>query len=996
MRKEIDSLEASAVLPSACARALASSRFLQRALLARAGAGADAHAPQSDVALSDDARNWLFGLAQTPWDAARIEERFGHHLGALAQAPTVSAQAGQTAPERALRRTRRELLCALVVRDCAGLAPLEEVTQAMTALAELAVRVSLQLFAPQLAAQVGTPVDAQGRALDLLVLAMGKAGAGELNVSSDLDLIFVHRDVAGFTGGTRSPGEPIEGQQFFERLGRRLIVALEEHTAEGFVFRVDMRLRPHGDSGPLAVSMGMLEEYLVREGREWERFAWSKARVISSPVLAAPQVFAQEVAALGALVEPFVYRKYFDFGAIGAIRALHAKIRAQAHRRAAGRAHREWDVKLGRGGIREIEFVAQTFAIMRGGRDHRLRVNGTVPLLERLGQLGLMAAEEASRLIGHYRFLRRLEHALQYRDDAQTHLFPADADARQQVADLLGMDSGDDVLRHYHHVREDVVRAFDAVFPAEPGTGTESVEADAGAIESRALALCGFADPQAGAQRLRDLLASPRVAALPAGARQSVEQLAACAVRLIGRIERERAAQIGAADAAGADALLLRWIRLVETIGRRTTYLSLLAEFPVAHERVLRLLASGGWATQYLLLHPIVLDELIDPRVQPIDDLRAAALAPAQPGAVEPFWQPWVAQIDAQLRAAGADIERQMSLLRDAHHAQVFRLLLADLGAVLTLEALADHLSALADAVLTLTLRAAWRTMGAAQTQAPALAIIAYGKLGGRELGYASDLDLIFVYDAGADPLAADSNAALATQLVRRVIAWLTTVTPSGRLFEIDLRLRPNGNAGLLVTPIEAFERYQSNADGHGAWVWEHQALTRARACAGDAALGQRVEAIRTRVLRQARNPATLAEEVTAMRQRMLDGHRNHSALFDIKHDRGGMVDIEFIVQYLVLAHAQVHEALVVNRGNIGLLALASELHLVDAVAAAGAASAYRRYRGLQHALRLEGAERARVERAIVQAEIDAVLGLWRTVFGSDGPQAAARPPRPR
>jgi len=986
MLNESDRSGPGGALPAAIDRALGASPFLQRALQAqRAAASA---AADGEVAYSG--RSWLIALAREPWSAQRVGAHYALQLEKTARLAKPTQMRGRapapTPVERALRRTRRDLLAGLLVRDCAQLAALEEVTGAMTALADLAVQSLLAELAPALAQRLGTPVNAEGQAVDLLVLAMGKAGAGELNVSSDLDLIFVHGEVAELRAPAGGAARAIDGQEFFAQLGRQLIRGLDEVNEDGFVFRVDMRLRPHGDSGPLAVSLGMLEEYLVREGREWERFAWAKARVIGAPVFSTAQAFVAQAAALHALVEPFVYRKYFDFGAIGAIRQLHQKIREEARRRAHARAHGQWDVKLGRGGIREIEFLAQTFAIMRGGRDHRLRAQGTVSLLKILAGQGLLGDEEANRLVAHYRFLRRLEHALQYREDAQTHVFPADEAARQAVADLLGLDSGEDVLKRYRHAREDVVRSFDAMFPEPVASSAPLRGAADGPIDVQALAQGGFADPPAGAERLRQLLISPKLAA---SARQSVEQLAGRAVQTIAQILEERQAQVGTLAGSGADEILARWIRLMETIGGRSTYLSLLAEYPNAHERVLRLLASGGWPTEYLLRHPIVLDELIDPRVQQTAELSGAG--PTRPGVVEPLWLPWIARVDAQLLAAGTDVERQMNLLRDAHHAQVFRLLLADLGGVLPLEALADHLSALADAVLVLTLRAAWRAMDGARGEprsAPPIAIVAYGKLGGRELGYASDLDLIFVYEEGAESGTSERITALCTQLVRRVIAWLTTITSSGVLFEIDLRLRPNGNAGLLVTPIEAFERYQENADGHGAWVWEHQALTRARACAGDAALGQRVEQIRARVLRQERDAQALAAEVVAMRRRMLEGHQNRSAQFDIKHDRGGMVDVEFIVQFLVLAHAHAHEQLLANRGNIGLLALAGELGLVEATAAQSVANAYRRFRQLQHSLRLNGAQRARVDRDHVCVEIAAVLQLWRSVLGTEEPLA--------
>ncbi len=863
-----------AELTAAFPRLLGASPFLRRSLVS------EGLAPDS-VTGGDRALAWLIELAREPWTGDRVELLYRRHLqtavaaggaaGAAVMSPELISRPGPPSEEevaRALRRTRGQLLCGLLARDGSELATLDEVTGAMTALAEIAVRELLQAIAPDMAARLGVPVDAAGAPQDLLVLAMGKAGSGELNVSSDLDLIFVCGEVAARCRALDGPqiqsgvseagpaarvGRETGGQEFFDRLGRRLIAALGEPDDQGFVFRIDMRLRPHGDAGPLVVGIEMLEEYFLREGREWERFAWAKARVISTPVLSDRQRFAAQCAALDAVVQPFVYRKYFDFGAIGAIRELHQRIGAEARRSkktwrgflAQAReptADRPRNVKLGRGGIREIEFLAQTYCIMRGGRDHRLRERGTVATLRTLSRLGLMVPEQALRLIEDYRFLRRLEHALQYRDDAQTHVLPTAAADLQAVAQLLAMASADELMDRYARVSDEVARSFDGLFPVEDQApaGADASGAVSGRIDADVLQALGFVDAAASADRLRQLLASARLSAMSIPARSAVARLAAQAARLIAAMTQGEPAEGGAT----ADELLLRWIRLIEVIGRRSTYFSLLVEYPRAHERVLRLLATGGWPTEYLLRHPILLDELIDPRPQRFADDRTLDDVEAVPGAAEPYWEPWITEIGEQLDASAGDMERQMNILRDAHHAQVFRLLLADLGGELRLEALADHLSALADAVLKLALRGAWRSLESGRPElapgdVPRLAVIAYGKLGGRELGYASDLDLAFVFEEGNDPQAVERNTVLCTQLVRRLLTWLTSVTSSGVLFEIDLRLRPNGNAGLLVTPIAAFERYQTNADGHGAWVWEHQALTRARACAGDPGAGR-------------------------------------------------------------------------------------------------------------------------------------------------------------
>ncbi|HYM28926.1 MAG TPA: hypothetical protein VET66_12315, partial [Steroidobacteraceae bacterium] len=419
---------------------------------------------------------------------------------------------------------------------------------------------------------------------------------------------------------------------------------------------------------------------------------------------------------------------------------------------------------------------------------------------------------------------------------------------------------------------------------------------------------------------------------------------------------------------AGIDETFARWVQLLEVMAGRSTYVALLDEYPRALARVIRLLGAGRWPSEYLSRHPVLLDELLDERIA--DEAFGAERLRA-----------WAERLDAELRQAGDDTERLMNLLREAPHAQVFRLLMADLDGRLGVEALADQLSALADATLDLSLAALWRLQRGEQAPAPRLAVVGYGKLGGKELGYASDLDLIFVYD-DPDP----ESPTVYAQLVRRWVNWLSTPTSSGVLFDIDMRLRPNGNAGLLVSSMDAFSRYQLAADGRGAWTWEHQALTRARACAGDRQLGQRIEALRRRVLSQPRDAGALAADVLAMRARMLQGHPNRSALFDLKHDRGGMVDIEFAVQFLVLAHASRHPELLDNLGNIALLRIAADLGLIDPGAAQATALAYRHYRLLQHGLRLNGAEFARIEHAEVASHIEAVRTLWRSVFGTDAP----------
>jgi [glutamine synthetase] adenylyltransferase / [glutamine synthetase]-adenylyl-L-tyrosine phosphorylase len=923
------------------------SHFIERALQFEAGAD-----PAARAALLD---TWL----RSAWSADRMRGE----LDAAGATPDAASRFAAN-----IRRLRRRVIASIVVRDVTGACGLPEVVSTMTALAELAIERAVAVHAVELAQIHGIPTSADGVPQDLLVVGMGKLGGAELNVSSDIDLIFVYDE----DGETRAPAgggtvRSLSNHEFFSRLGRRVIPALNDVTADGFVFRVDMRLRPNGDAGPLAVSSAMLEEYLMVQGREWERFAWLKGRVVSAPVFATAEQFEQQAQSMAGVVRPFVYRKYLDFGAISALRELRALIRAESSRRNAGRAERTDNVKLGRGGIREIEFIAQAFQIIRGGRDPSLRSRSTRETLATLGAQGVLTEDVCAKLAASYTFLRNLEHALQYVDDAQTHVLPTDASARDRIARLLGAAGVDAMLAEYRAVQECVASVFDSVFaeptptPAGapmPASWNAPGDADDGALVEH-LQEQGFRDPTATAHRLRGVVSGRRVQAASESARVGIERLLQRA--LVAAIELSHGS--GSSHDIGPDEHFARFARLAEVIAGRNTYVTLLNQFPHAFDRVMRMLAASRWATDYLVLHPILLDELLDERLHER----------------EPDWVTWSAGVRRQLDEADGDQERQMNLLRDVHHAQVLRLLVADLDGRLTVERLADHLSALADHTLGLTLERVWLTIAKRHREEPRFAVIGYGKLGGKELGYVSDLDLIFLFD-DEHPDAPEVYSVLA----RRLVTWLTTQTSSGNLFDIDLRLRPNGNAGLMVSSFEAFARYQRNVDGLGAWVWEHQALTRARFCTGDAALGRRFEEERAGVLTQVRELDHLKTEVLAMRARMLDGHPNPSALFDLKHDRGGMVDIEFIVQFLVLAHAHRHVDLVRNLGNIALLRMAGGLGLIDAALAAEVADAYRTFRRLQHRLRLNGAERARVEPTEVETEAGAVRRLWRDVFGVD------------
>jgi glutamate-ammonia-ligase adenylyltransferase len=849
----------------------------------------------------------------------------GAEIRSMLQAHSVADEAGLL---HALREVRKASVMRIMTRDLNGLADLAEVVGSVTALAEECVRFALARLHESLAQVHGTPHAAGAQApQSLLVLGMGKLGGQELNVSSDIDLIFLYPD-EGETHGSR----PLSAHEYFTRLGRKLINALSSYTADGYVFRVDMRLRPYGDSGPLVMSFPMLENYLLSQGREWERYAWVKAREITG----------QPDAELMALVTPFVYRRHLDYSAFASLRELHAQIRAEV-----GRRELHDNIKLGPGGIREIEFVTQVFQIVRGGRDADLRLRPTLATLARLGQRQLLPHEAVQQLREAYVFLRNLEHRLQYLEDQQTQMLPAGDGDRAVIARSMGFPDFASFQTELERHRASVTRHFDSVFADPHAQRSDHPLAGVwrGADEEKAraqLAAAGYSDGAEILRRLVELRQGALYRRMSASTQARVDRLVPRLLEVAAEFDRP-------------DATLERLARVLESIGRRESYLALLLEYPAVLHRLATLASASPWAADFLARHPILLDELITP----------VHLEP-------PDWAALAAALADELDAAGS-MERQMDVLRHFKQVRTMHLLMQDLAGTLPLEKLSDHLSDLADLVLAQVLRLAWSGLRSRHCDAPAFAVVGYGKLGGKELGYASDLDLIFLYDD--EHRDAQENYA---RLAQRINTWLTSFTPAGVLYETDLRLRPDGASGLLVSRLEAFAEYQRSK----AWVWEHQALTRARFVAGDAVIGERFERLRVDILRMPRALDTLRAEVASMRQRMLEGHPNRSGLFDLKHDRGGIVDVEFIVQYLVLGHANAHPQLTGNKGNLALLRMAGDIGLIDRAAAEAVHHSYREFRRMQHALRLQGEAYARVEREKMEGLAAPVLALWGQVFG--------------
>ena len=856
---------------------------------------------------------------------AGVEHPFGadEMRALLAQEPATD-EAGL---KRALRVLRQRVMLRLMARDLGGMAALAEVVATATTLAEVTITHALACLDERLTAQHGAPIGAEsGRAQQLHVVGMGKLGGAELNVSSDIDLVFIYPE----EGETRSP-RPISNHEYFMRLGRQLIAALSEMTADGHVFRVDMRLRPYGDDGPLASSLEMLENYFVTQGREWERYAWIKARPLTG----------DRATELVELVHPFVYRRHLDYNALASLRDLHRQIQREVERRdIAG------NIKLGPGGIREIEFMAQLFQLIRGGHDSALRLQPTLALLPLLAERNLLPAAAVSELTAAYCFLRNLEHRLQYLDDQQTHVLPQEESDRALIAEAMGLPDYPALAAELERHRSRVTRHFEEIFTASPG-GEHALahlwqETTVPETAAAALAALGFREPPAIEQRLRAMRASGRYREMPAASQSRLDRLVPMVVEM-------------AAAGRDPDATLDRLLDLLESISRRGSYLALLEEYPQALARLAAMMGASPWVAQYLTQHPILLDELLDNRT-----LYAA-----------PDWAAAAGELRAQVDNAAGDAEKQMDVLRHFKHARTLRLIAQDLAGFLPLETLSDHLSDLAGVVLEEVLRVCW-PLRPVHRAVPRFAVIAYGKLGGKELGYASDLDLVFLYDDAA-PEAPETYARYA----QRINAWLTGITPAGVLYETDLRLRPDGAGGLLVSPLESFREYQARH----AWVWEHQALTRARFVAGDRDIGAGFERLRVAILSQERELAALRGDITAMRRKLLDSHPNRTALFDLKHDRGGIIDVEFIVQYLVLGYAHRHTGLTANIGNLALLKLAANLKLIAAPRALAAHDAYRRFRQLQHGLRLQGEKYARSAPAAVADARRAVQALWDEVF---------------
>ena len=812
---------------------------------------------------------------------------------------------------RVLRQFRNRHLVRILWQELDGGCPLWQTLGNLSALADACIRVAVCWAHAATVARFGEPRNQQGQAQQLIVLGMGKLGGGELNVSSDVDLIFLYGD-SGQTDGRRA----LDNGDFFARVSRQITKLLSTVTEDGFVYRVDTRLRPFGESGPLAVSLVALEHYLLTQARDWERYAMIKARAVVGA--------ESDVVELDALLRPFVFRRYLDYNAIDALRALKRKIALSVRQRGM-----QDNIKLGQGGIREVEFIVQAFQLVRGGREPRLRERSIRRVFPVLAELGLLETDEVDALREAYVFLRRAENALQAMRDRQVHSLPEDAADRARLACMLDFADWAGCVAAINAVRATVSTRFDGLFSEEGTEQTAGEEVDAAAIWAR------FGSPELDlgqrAELLEEVGIEPQDGVVEALIEVAMgawyERLAAPA-----RLRVDRLVPLllhsapAAADRAGTThgATVLRGVRFVRAVAGRSGYLQVLIDHPPALDRLVDLFAHSGWIAKFVTRHPIVLDELVGPS--------ANRALPSRQGLHEELAR-------EVRRIAPADLEQQMDALRQWRNAHVLHVACAELDGELGIMQVSDQLSwlaeALVDAVLELVAPPLEQRFGRptcvvdGESCRPHIGIVAYGKLGGLELGYGSDLDLVFVHDSrgsaqltdGAKPI---ENAVFYGRLARAFATFMSTRTPAGVLYEIDTRLRPNGQSGLLVTAFEAYEQYQRQQ----AWTWEHQALVRSRMVAGVAALQQRFDAMRVTVLQQPRSVDVLRGEVVAMRQRMRENLASGRAGgMDLKQDAGGVVDIEFLVQYLVLAHASAH---------LELCAVTDNIRLLDALQTAG------------------------------------------------------------
>ncbi len=855
-----------------------------------------------------------------------------------------------------LRTFRNREIARIAWRDIIGGVDVVDITAELSDFADACVAGAVSWTAEQLRERFGVPLDSQGRPLSLVTIAMGKLGGRELNFSSDIDLIFAFPRSGYTKGGTRE----VSHQEFFDRQSKLLIGLLNEPTSDGFVFRVDMRLRPFGDSGPPTSNFDALEHYYQLHGRDWERYALIKARTITGA--------RADQETLNALLKPFVYRRYLDYGALEAVREMKGLINAEVARK-----ELPYDVKLGAGGIREIEFIGQTLQLIRGGREQRLQQRSILGVLAAAASLNLLDEKDSSALTLAYLFLRRVEHRLQQVSDQQTHRLPTLPNEQSRLAYAFDVDTYAQFIEAFECHTAIVERCFAELLTPEKveHEGSPVRESGASAIwlkptyDDSAITKIGFSDSTA-VRLVIEQLKHPRfLGRLSRQGRERFNRLMPKFIETLGR--------------RAPNALTFaRLATLLQAIARRSVYLSLLADHPVTLERLIDLYDASPWIAGQITQQPLLLDELLDPRT---------LYSPAGP-------EQLISALDTALNQLDAgNEERVMDALRQFKNQQVLKVAASDVMELFPVAEVSNQLSHIAGALLHHAIALASLTLNTkhgppmceqdGQSSPVEFAIVAYGKLGGFELGYGSDLDLIFIHDgksinertSGPRRVA---NGVYFTRLVQRIIHYLETRTAAGRAYEVDIRLRPSGASGLLVSSVTAFHEYQQR----DAWTWEHQALVRARAVAGSPQTMAAFEHSRAEILCQARDPEALRVEIVEMRERMrVELDRSTASDFDLKQGNGGITDIEFMVQYWVLRWANEHHELLAFTDNLRLLEILAQLGLISSDNGATLHNAYFAYRAEVHRCALQETD-VLVSNNSFSTHRGAVVALWQDTLG--------------
>jgi len=845
-----------------------------------------------------------------------------------------------------IRQFRNRQLVRIAIRDIGGLADLSETMGDLTAIAEASLQVAHDYLFVQCCKGKGTPKLSGGQPQRMVILGMGKLGAWELNFSSDIDLIFAYPEDGVLPGQKET-----SYSEFFNWMGQKLIELIDRVTEDGFVFRVDMRLRPFGKSGPLVMSFDAMENYYQAHAREWERYAMIKARPIAGDMAAGKR--------LQSMFQPFVYRRYLDYGAFSRLRELKAKITRELRK-----SESYDDIKLGFGGIREIEFIGQAFQLIRGGRDRDLQERRILKVLEVLGKRSLLPNFVIERLTAAYEFLRIVENRLQQYADQQTHTLPSESEQQAILAFSLGFESWELFKIRLDTVRDHVHGVFEQVFESPQTTSHESMAEWIWATERydqkllEGLKSLGYRDPDKVMDLVKVCRNSYAIRQLPEKGADTLDTLMPMVLAAVGRMEN-------------AEDALNRMLSLIETVASRRIYLCLLVENPVALSQLVKLASASSWIMNYIARFPLLLDELLDPRT---------LLVPLAKKDLEKELSRRLEMIECD------DLEQQMAELRHFKQAQVLKVAAADIMGAISLPEVSNYLTEIAQVVLSQSLLLVWRKLstkygvprGGRMDEVSQFGIIGYGKLGGFELGYGSDLDLVFLYDIenmdsftnGPKPIPC---VQFFVRLGQRLINFLNTNIFAGVLYEIDMRLRPSGNSGLLVSPIEGYADYLANE----AWVWEHQALVRARFVAGDSTLEKRFQQVRSGILCRQRTKDDLSREVTQMRRKMRQTLiLRDKQSFDLKQGIGGIVDIEFIVQFCVLNNAIFREELIAFTDNLRLLEGLHSARILNQREVNTLTRAYRKYRDLSHRLALKN-RKAAISKAELGDYPEQVRRIW-------------------